>query len=567
MSEKTTRKQNAQNNSVLSKQICAAAQRIARKCRNKKITPAQRTALHKEITLIAEFYGVNEQQALIIVYVVLAKLLNHPEASVNNLTEWLSVDLFQALELTRDLNSLCMKGLIMKARGGRYDSTEYCLTQRGLNCLMNGIPFPEIVAKIENDFSGVLEKVYMAYSMVYTEAMDMWDLRDCLDEILTEAKSLKEVSFIMEQELTQTDSIILLLGLYDTMIRERDTFDSERIIKNILPQREQFAIKSDILKGISPLLQKDLLTFKTGPFRALTDMCPSESLLAKLYGAEVSKKNNNHLKHGHLDDLSDYKPQQLFYNETEQSVIHEIATVLSAETYPRVLKQLEEHGSYTGITTVLYGEPGTGKTSSVMEIAHRTGRKVFKVEIATMLNAYVGESERNVAELFKEYHDLLKKEPHHPILLLNECDGLLHRRFAGGRSATDNMANTLVTLFLENLENAKGIIFATMNEPNWDPAFDRRFLYKIEMHTPALDTRRQILAHAFPSLPTYCIYTLAHQYKLTGAQIANIKKKYLLKTLAKPNLALHDCIHELCASELGMSISSSGTPIGFRRTA
>ena len=77
----------------------------------------------------------------------------------------------------------------------------------------------------------------------------------------------------------------------------------------------------------------------------------------------------------------------------------------------------------------------------------------------------------------------------HSILLFNEADAILGKRMDGAVRAVDRMENSVQIILLQEIEDFSGILIATTNlTTNLDPAFDRRFLYKIRFNKPELET-------------------------------------------------------------------------------
>jgi len=180
----------------------------------------------------------------------------------------------------------------------------------------------------------------------------------------------------------------------------------------------------------------------------------------------------------------------------------------------------------------------------------------------TINNAFVGESEKNLMEIFKEYESLMKTEEKHPILLLNECDGIIKKRTKGSTPVAE-MMNTMVTLLLNKMDEFEGILFATMNEPNFDEAFDRRFLFKMKLDVPGIATRKKILKDVFPELENDLIGRISEKYPITGGQISNIKKKMEIKHILEPDVSISECFEDLCEKEFVLSNKKTRNPIGF----
>ncbi|WP_348727860.1 ATP-binding protein [Rheinheimera texasensis] len=123
------------------------------------------------------------------------------------------------------------------------------------------------------------------------------------------------------------------------------------------------------------------------------------------------------------------------------------------------------------VRVLLCGPPGTGKTALAYHMAEQFDYAIKRVKCSDVLSKYVGDSEKNVAELFQQAH----KDKQ--ILLLDEVDSLLTSR--------DRLHNQhelqLVSELLTQLECFTQPLFAATNfDQSLDRAVLRRFDFKLE---------------------------------------------------------------------------------------
>jgi SpoVK/Ycf46/Vps4 family AAA+-type ATPase len=186
---------------------------------------------------------------------------------------------------------------------------------------------------------------------------------------------------------------------------------------------------------------------------------------------------------------------------------------------------------------IFYGPPGTGKTLTAHSLSRSLKRQVLSFDCSKILSMYVGESEKNVRKIFDTYTDLTHQTKTEPILLLNEADQFLSSRSAGIGSSADQMHNQMQNIFLEQIEKFQGILIATTNLlENIDPAFSRRFNYKIEFKKPdqkqRLELWRRMLPKNAPFEAGFEVTSLAH-HPLTGGQINLIIKNTAYNVAAR----------------------------------
>ena len=186
---------------------------------------------------------------------------------------------------------------------------------------------------------------------------------------------------------------------------------------------------------------------------------------------------------------------------------------------------------------ILYGPPGTGKTMTAVSLAKSLKKRVLSFDCSKILSKYVGESEQNVRKIFDTYKEMCIKTKSEPVLLLNEADQFLSARTSDGGSSADKMHNQMQNIFLEQIERFEGILIATTNFlESFDPAFSRRFDYKIAFEKPNFKQRLEIWQKVLPESAVYeanfDISALAN-YPLSGGQIVVVLKNTALKVAVK----------------------------------
>ena len=186
---------------------------------------------------------------------------------------------------------------------------------------------------------------------------------------------------------------------------------------------------------------------------------------------------------------------------------------------------MQESGLRCGFTCLFYGALGTGKTETVLQLAHQSGRDIYQVNVSQIKSSWVGDSEKNIKRIFDTYREIARRSTTTPILLFNEADAIINKRMEGADSAVNKMENTIQNIILQEMETLDGILIATTNlAQNMDRAFERRFLYKIKFEKPTLEARMHIWHEMIPTLSEGDTKTLAEKYDFSGGQIENIAR-------------------------------------------
>src|SRR5690606_10657744 len=189
-----------------------------------------------------------------------------------------------------------------------------------------------------------------------------------------------------------------------------------------------------------------------------------------------------------------------------------------------------------GYRALFYGPPGTGKTLTVNLLGKYTNRDVYRVDLSSIVSKYIGETEKNLANLFN------RAENKDWILFFDEADALFGRR-TQVQNSHDRYANQEVAYLLQRIETFEGLIILASNfKSNIDEAFVRRFQSIIHFPMPRVQERLSLWENAFPEKVEFDkdlnLKQLAQKFELTGADIMNVVQYVCLNLLAKETLVV-----------------------------
>ena len=255
--------------------------------------------------------------------------------------------------------------------------------------------------------------------------------------------------------------------------------------------------------------------------------------------------------------------KELFYNPAEQRQVEQLKVLMSAERLDSIRSAMKEKGMRSGFTCLFYGAPGTGKTETVYQVARESGRDIFVVDVSQIKSMWVGESEKNIKEVFDRYRQCVAAGGLIPILLFNEADAIFGIRKEGADWSVDKMENSIQNIILQEMEDLDGILIATTNLTcNLDKAFERRFLYKIRFDKPSVESRGQIWRSMLPELSELEAHQLSADFDFSGGQIENIVRKKTVRALISGQEPTFAEIREFCQEE-GLDNQPSRRRIGF----
>ncbi|HYU57925.1 MAG TPA: ATP-binding protein, partial [Actinomycetota bacterium] len=172
-----------------------------------------------------------------------------------------------------------------------------------------------------------------------------------------------------------------------------------------------------------------------------------------------------------------------------------------------------------GLNVLFAGPSGTGKTMAAEVLAHEIGLDLYKIDLATVISKWIGETEKNLAAAFEA------AERGGMALLFDEADALFGKRTEVG-DARDRYANLETAYLLSRLERFDGLAMLASNlRQNLDSAFARRLEFIVPFDLPDTEQRVALWTrHIPPGAPLASgvrLERLAALYPLPGALIRN----------------------------------------------
>jgi len=225
-----------------------------------------------------------------------------------------------------------------------------------------------------------------------------------------------------------------------------------------------------------------------------------------------------------LDTLAEAMPaggtwEQLVTGQVAADKLHELER--RCKYRERLLEHLGEgfaRNSTRGVRALFTGPSGTGKTLAARILAAELDMDLYRVDLAAVINKYVGETEKNLHRILSVAEEL------DVVLLLDEGDALLGTR-TEVRTANDRYANLETNYLLQKLESYQGIVITTTNlGENIDKAFERRMDLVVEFLPPEAEERWHIWQLHLPEdhqVDEKFLNNLALRCELTGGQIRN----------------------------------------------
>jgi SpoVK/Ycf46/Vps4 family AAA+-type ATPase len=195
-----------------------------------------------------------------------------------------------------------------------------------------------------------------------------------------------------------------------------------------------------------------------------------------------------------------------------------------------------------GLTALFTGDSGTGKTMAAEVIAKDLNLELYKIDLSSILNKYIGETEKNLNTIFKE------SEGSNSILFFDEADALFGKR-TDVKDSHDRYANIETNYLLQKIDEFEGVAILSSNyKRNIDDAFIRRMQFIVNFPFPDVEYRHEIWKKAFPEQVPRSndidFRFLARNLQISGGNIKNIvvNSAFLAAKNAKRPISMSDIV-------------------------
>lgn len=518
---------------------------------------------------VARFFSIRSECAVIFSVIF---ILNFREVSVyiKDMARFLDTSEMQVARHMEHIEELERRKLVRRdtdshpfhsyARPGLHDIS-YRVSKEILDAVLKEDP-NILVEDLKTDTVGLLDSVARVIEMRHDREMATFEMHEEIHKLLEANQELGFVRKVRELGLNPFNMAVLLFCCHKTLndYPEIDLAEAcEKIFENA---SRKFSTRRMIMNGTSELITKDLLKTEPGTFRSDRIINMTDHAIELLFPED---KEYLVLKSKNTDLIApaEIRNKVLHFNPEEGEKLKYLYRYLREDSYRKITERLRERNMSQGLNVLFYGPPGTGKTASAFQIARLTHRAVIQVDISNTKSYWYGESEKIIKQVFTDYRKRAERPGPVPILLFNECDAVFSKRRDIDSNSVGQTENAIQNIILQAMEEMAGIMIATTNLTiNLDPAFERRFLFKVRFSTPSLENRSRIWQSRLPFLSPDEARSLAEKYDFTGGNIENIARKAVMQEVLDGRPPGPEVLDLLCRQEYLEKVEKSR--IGFR---
>ncbi len=553
---------------LISKDLLSAVQKLVTSTRGKDINETLLTKLEPESIVIRDFFNITHFQSVVLATFIECGLRDKT-VDTERLIDYFGKRMCVIADINEAIEELLERRFVFVNRQDftcerKSDYNRNIRVQdRVLDAVMKGDSNLLDTPKVDS-FVSLLSEARELIVKRMDAVLSTNELGTEIRLLLESNKSFPAVEWLLSQEGLNNYDLCLVLDVCIEHIEGAEEINLDKIIKEVFSDiQDRLRYKRQVKESKCTLILKDLIIFSDDMFSFMNFVKLSDTAQEMLLGGyQEMAVNVFHPKYSTLIMPEKITEEKLFYNATEGKQLETISRALENDNYNKLITRLKDKGMKGGLTILLSGVAGGGKTSSVMQWAKSTGRPVCFFEVSRIQSKFVGESEKQLQASFAEYAKCRKSFSKDAIFLFNEADAILGKR-TEVNSAVDKSFNTLQNILLEAMENFEGIFVATTNlASHFDSAFERRFLYKVEFKSPETEVRKQILSNVFTDISESTINKINSDYLLTGGQIQNVHKKVLIKTVLDDQIDKESYIIDLCKEEFSLR-KNQRSQIGF----
>ena len=539
---------------------------LDRKTYKRKLTSPEMTQqLQDDVEKLSKFLKTTPIETFLFVAIYSYQLVHNSAADARDITRFFGLNELDFLPLKISLQTLLKKGQIRLSERHRHYE-EYRISKSAENALLSNKPFKAESEKKKDRYQ-FCENISDLIEMRSDDEIETMDLFKLVDEAEEKNESLKFVKEV-KKLLPNVEDRTFFYEICDDFVRDsrrRACTGLDCTLSDIYDKcRSRLNVAKAVMERTHPLITMGLTELLPAAFfgdatLTLTDKGKELFLEKDFELFRVSGKSDKRLVSP--DKIPERK---LFFNAELTKDLGFVQESLEDDAFQKLQERLVQSSLPKGVAMLFHGLPGTGKTAAAEMLAKATGRSIYHVDIAASKTCWFGESEKLFKKIFTDYRQMCEKEERKPILLFNEADALFSKRRDVDSGSCAQTENALQNILLEEMETLDGILIATTNlSTNFDDAFERRFLFKINFGKPDKAAKKAIWQSKLSWLSEEDAAKLAERHDLSGGEIDNIVRKTLMEEVLHGQRPTLSTLESWCKGE--KLDSKKGGTIGFTK--
>jgi len=504
-----------------------------------------------DIDAIASFLGITTAQTIL--FAVISDLSLQRTVTLEGLAKHFDCSVLRLVTYMKETEYLEKKGFVKrlirrKGRRPSYNDIGFTVPAFVIDALLQGDP-AKLEAATRFDLPAFLKQVTDLIDEREENTISTTQVLEEAGFLIAANKQLPFVSYV-DSGLKSILSKCAVFAFSFVRLKGQASVDFESFANSLFDDlSQQLEFCQELASGRHELVTTGYIKLIASEFDGEKSASLSLRTARELYHSYPNLLKPENDRSGLIDYKSLKNKNLLFCPELKEQ-LDLLEDIMKPAKFRSYCRQLKRNGLSSGITAVFSGEPGTGKTEEVYQLARRTKRCIMMVDLSQMRNKWFGESEKRVKQVFDDYEAIRKTSLVEPILFINEADGLLTKRIdlSASNEASDRVTNTMQNVLLQALENFEGILIATTNlTGNLDRAYERRFSLRLNFPRPDKHIRASIWKEKLPALANEEARLLGERFEISGGEIDNQVRQVLLKKVLNKNNDLYLTLVQSCS--------------------
>ena len=525
----------------------------------------RRTSDIEAVRYLQDRLGLNPMQVQLLTCVFYHQAA-HPNCicDIEDLSKMLKLHPLRTMQYKEELDKLEDLGYLVSLDTPRGDNG-WRISKEAAHCLQNNEAFSLDMVRMKTAMEFLCKaSQYVSEGMRFDQNNS---IRPRVKRLMRQNTHLPVVRNLQQFAEENYDMWFMLL-MMTTLGADNDPFVGVIDLEQIIPGRLLRGMIRTIKNGTNIFVKKGYVEEQNmgglaGDKNFVLTNKAWEEMIEDKDEVAIFLQSEEEQKSKALVDYRSLNKKELFFSGKTKEQIDRLGELLKEEKFANIRQALSQRGLPTGFCCLFYGSPGTGKTELVQQLAIATERDMMQVDLSTLRDKYVGESEKRIKGVFDTYRALVKQSSKAPILFFNEADGIFGNRMENTQHSVDKMENAIQNIILQEMEQFEGIMICTTNLTTcMDKAFDRRFLFKIEFERPTNEARKQIWQSLLVGLNDAQATELADKFDFSGGQIQNISRKQIIHSIFEGSDEIdYEQVKKDCQSE--QVSRQNGRKIGF----
>lgn len=525
---------------------------------------------------VAEFLDCTEIQAIL--FCIIFNLNFRSVTDISDISHYLDCSMIAVTSFLHDIDVLVEKKFLRCNKGDSKRRRRPPTTLNTYEFSVNKEVFESVIRNDEK-YTAKAEKLIDTFDLLKSCSHiikdNSLDEEEMTQEIISIVNENRHLAFIQAIEMFafSPDAMLLYFAVCISFVGGEDDIDLPCILEHLFDYRDVMRIRREFLNNQHPLLTHDLVQLENNSFKSDRIVTLTEKSLGILFKEDktffINRKKESH----NVIVAKNIPEKRLFFNGELQKQLNFLSNALSEPAFSQLRNRLKSNGSAGGIVILLHGASGSGKTEYVYQLAKSTNRDIIRINISDTKSKWFGESEKLIKKVFDDYKRRVETSKVIPLLVFNECDGIMTARktLGSGSNSVSQTLNSIQNIVLQELEEINGIFVAVTNlAQNLDSAIARRCLFKVCFDIGCKESRQSIWldkmvrnSQGQPILTEDELLKLS-EIQLSGGQIDNVCKKIMMEHLLTGNHPVYSDVLGFCSEETGF-LKEDNKKIGYLR--